>query len=446
METSCLNGEKKMNYIEKVEIKKFWGDKDISFEFNSDINFLIGVNGSGKTTVINMVAAALSADFHALDKLPFEKLLIVLNEVNGNRKPSIEIIKRIKEQSPFAKILVRIKDKASDIPVEYPLDDIEEDRFYRVNVDDYYQEYPDFTPRFSRTYKKVTRDVKQHLKNIVKVSWLSIHRTTAPYLYHEDRSFESSIDRKLKELSEGLLRYFSLLDNRANKETEKFQQTIFLSLVSDESEEEIFLLLKKLDFVREQKALTEIFRLFKLEEKRFRNKIEKHFKLSNNAFEKFSKRNTLNLKDFSVLIGTKRIHSIVQEWNKLTDMRNKIYEHRNVFLNVINPLMQKKKIQINNRNELEAITESGKIFPLKFLSSGEKQLLIFLGEALLQQSVPWIYIADEPELSLHVTWQESLVRNLKKVNPNAQIIFATHSPDIVSTYSDSVFDMEKVLS
>ena len=77
--------------------------------------------------------------------------------------------------------------------------------------------------------------------------------------------------------------------------------------------------------------------------------------------------------------------------------------------------------------------------------SGEKQLLIILGEALLQRSAPWVYIADEPELSLHVTWQESLVRNLKKVNPNAQIVFATHSPDIVSTYEDCVFDMEKIL-
>jgi energy-coupling factor transporter ATP-binding protein EcfA2 len=83
--------------------------------------------------------------------------------------------------------------------------------------------------------------------------------------------------------------------------------------------------------------------------------------------------------------------------------------------------------------------------PLKELSSGEKQLLIILGEAVLQGNTPWLYIADEPELSLHVDWQEKLIRSLRGLNPNAQIIFATHSPDIVSTYGENVFDMEKIL-
>ena len=46
-----------MNYIEHVEINGFLGSRDVTINFNNDINFLIGVNGSGKTTVINMIAA-----------------------------------------------------------------------------------------------------------------------------------------------------------------------------------------------------------------------------------------------------------------------------------------------------------------------------------------------------------------------------------------------------
>ena len=148
----------------------------------------------------------------------------------------------------------------------------------------------------------------------------------------------------------------------------------------------------------------------------------------------------------SVLLGTRRIHTVVQEWNKLIEKQKEIFKPRDTFLGIINGLVQRKVIQINEKNELEVKTQSGKIFPLKYLSSGEKQLLIILGEALLQGSTPCIYIADEPELSLHVTWQESLVSNLRNVNPNAQIIFATHSPDIVSTFDKCVFDMEKIVS
>jgi predicted ATP-dependent endonuclease of OLD family len=433
-----------MNYIEKVKISGFWGDKDISINFNIDINFLIGVNGSGKTTVINMVAAALNADFPTLDRLPFRKLSLQLKEVNGNKKPSIQIEKKIHRESPYPSIIFSIKDKASSDPVVYHLDDLEEERIFRAHTSSYYRDMP---LRYRGSFGKLRKSIMEHLNTLVNVSWLSIHRTTAPYRFGEEKSFESSIDQKLNELSDNLIRYFSFLDKQSAAETAKFQQTIFLSLVSVESEEEVFSLLRSLDFKEEKQALIEIFKLFKLDEKKFSAKIKKHFDSYADAFE------TLNVKDASLsfesltaLIGTKRIHAVVQDWNKLTEKQNKIYRHRNVFLNVINSLIQKKEIQINDRNELEVLTQSGKKFPLKFLSSGEKQLLIILGEALLQRSAPWVYIADEPELSLHVTWQESLVRNLKKINPNAQIVFATHSPDIVSTYEDSVVDMEKIVS
>lgn len=115
------------------------------------------------------------------------------------------------------------------------------------------------------------------------------------------------------------------------------------------------------------------------------------------------------------------------------------------FVEVLNGLFQRKKVQINDKNEIEATTASGKRLSVRGLSSGEKQLVIILGEALLQQSAPWIYITDEPELSLHVKWQEKLVENLRRLNPQAQIVCATHSPDVVSTFAKKVLDMETVI-
>lgn len=46
-----------MNIIEQVNISGFRGNHNLSLDLHKDINFLIGVNGSGKTTVINLVAA-----------------------------------------------------------------------------------------------------------------------------------------------------------------------------------------------------------------------------------------------------------------------------------------------------------------------------------------------------------------------------------------------------
>jgi ABC-type cobalamin/Fe3+-siderophores transport system ATPase subunit len=135
---------------------------------------------------------------------------------------------------------------------------------------------------------------------------------------------------------------------------------------------------------------------------------------------------------------------VVSDWNRLITEREKIFEPRETFLRIINSLMQRKEFTINAQNELVVKTQSGKELPLNLLSSGEKQLLIVLGEALLQEKATWVYIADEPEISLHITWQEQLIDNLLAINPSAQIVFATHSPDLVGRYSNRTFDMEKV--
>lgn len=63
----------------------------------------------------------------------------------------------------------------------------------------------------------------------------------------------------------------------------------------------------------------------------------------------------------------------------------------------------------------------------------------------MQEGEPVVYIADEPELSLHVKWQEMLTDAISELNPDAQIVFATHSPDIVSDKTDNIINMELLL-
>lgn len=153
----------------------------------------------------------------------------------------------------------------------------------------------------------------------------------------------------------------------------------------------------------------------------------------------------LDLNDLMTLVNSYRSHRVVENWNNLLKKQAEILQPKATLVEVLNGLFQRKKIYINEKNEIEATTDSGKKLSLKGLSSGEKQLIIILGEALLQRESPWIYIADEPELSLHVRWQEKLIENLRRINPQAQIVCATHSPDVVSTYAKNVFDMERMI-
>jgi len=87
---------------------------------------------------------------------------------------------------------------------------------------------------------------------------------------------------------------------------------------------------------------------------------------------------------------------------------------------------------------------NNKPITLAKLSSGEKQLLILFIEALLQRRQPYIFLADEPELSLHISWQRNIVSAIKSINPEAQIIVATHSPEIAGKYRSAILDMEDI--
>lgn len=64
------------------------------------------------------------------------------------------------------------------------------------------------------------------------------------------------------------------------------------------------------------------------------------------------------------------------------------------------------------------------------LSSGEKQILLILTTVFLQEEKSAVLLMDEPEISLHITWQDRLIELIRKLNPNCQLILTTHSPNI----------------
>ena len=425
-----------MNFIDKVSIDGFWGSRNFSLNFHDDVNFLIGINGSGKTTAINLIVAVLTADFSTLDSIEFDKVVVTLKESKGRKRPEVTVLKKTIESLPFQAIEYRIKNSAGEKPEIYSLDEYEERLLYR-----------DVPQRFiSREMRRAYgKSIVEHLNRLCEVSWLSVHRAS-PSEDRERKSFESTVDRKLDELSNRLVRYFSMLGRQGSELLEKFQETIFLSMLVGRSQRGLFRrdMDENLDLEEEKKALNDIFSQFKLDERKYSSRVENHFSILTKAIKKLQDSEGLTHSDVAAIVLNDRIDSIIDDWKSLEEKRAIIFEPREIFLRIINGLMQRKEFHIDDRNELKVVTQSGKNLPLRLLSSGEKQLIIVLGEALLQQQKACIYIADEPELSLHVKWQESLVENLLALNENAQIVFATHSPDVVSVFGDKVFDMESV--
>lgn len=120
-----------------------------------------------------------------------------------------------------------------------------------------------------------------------------------------------------------------------------------------------------------------------------------------------------------------------------------IFSQITLFVKILSEFIVDKKFSILNGDLLiEAHNEN---IHYDGLSSGEKQLLILFIETLLQKQEQFIFLTDEPELSLHIAWQRKIIPAIKQLNPNAQVIAATHSPEVASKYKNSIIDMEELI-
>jgi len=124
-----------------------------------------------------------------------------------------------------------------------------------------------------------------------------------------------------------------------------------------------------------------------------------------------------------------------------------IYETKNLCLEVLSELFRDtdKKFDEKAFHFLKTGIQTP-ILP-ENLSSGEKQILIILLTTLLSDRKEYIFLLDEPEISLHIDWQRTLIKNIRQINPNGQIIIATHSPTVYyQGWTEKVTRIEEIKS
>ena len=73
-------------------------------------------------------------------------------------------------------------------------------------------------------------------------------------------------------------------------------------------------------------------------------------------------------------------------------------------------------------------------------------MLILLFSTIIENNDEFITFWDEPEISLHIEWQRKLIRVIRQLNPNMQLIIATHSPSILfEGWESRVLNIEELL-
>ncbi|MGL4431185.1 MAG: AAA family ATPase [Plesiomonas shigelloides] len=78
------------------------------------------------------------------------------------------------------------------------------------------------------------------------------------------------------------------------------------------------------------------------------------------------------------------------------------------------------------------------------LSSGEKNIISIMFDLIFKTENGAIILIDEPEISLHVSWQRDLICRFNKISSCSdynQLIIATHSPEIINDDWKSSIDL-----
>lgn len=113
------------------------------------------------------------------------------------------------------------------------------------------------------------------------------------------------------------------------------------------------------------------------------------------------------------------------------------------FYHELSVFMKNYSVLIDNRIRFR--NSAGEEFDYTSLSMGEKQLLLLILMTTNTHSSPCVFFMDEPDLALHITWKKMLIRELRNLNPQMQIILATHAPSMIEGWYDQVKEVSQLI-
>jgi len=440
-------------FIESFKIGKLWDHRDIALTFKKDVNILIGPNASGKTTILNLLHSILSADLPSLLSFNFHHIEIKLREFKGKSVRTIAVVRDIADG--FMEL--RLGKNRFPFNIDAATSNRGFQDFYGIR-----SLYPSaergnhaksiFTRAFAGDVSKMRpEELYDELTALAPIVWLPVSRRLPVTDYEEERNPKitplESVDLRLHELLEGLFHYHSRLNAQISKRYKEFEHQVLSVILYSKEHDQLDLILNsipsKLPTITEKKQLLGAFKAAGLLDEQMRIRINEHFAAAEEVLKRLGKNRQFgwDLEDILVIPLIRRTQAMVEHARKLEEDREKIFAPLRRYEDTVNSFLNDKSIKVDESGQLKIESPLQPHLNTHHLSSGEKQILILLTQALLRVDEPVVYIADEPELSLHVTWQEKLLESLVTLGGQKQIIVATHSPDIVGDFRDKVIDL-----
>ena len=135
----------------------------------------------------------------------------------------------------------------------------------------------------------------------------------------------------------------------------------------------------------------------------------------------------------------KILWAYLDDVQKKLDVFDSLLRRVELFKEIINSRFSDKKFEIDkDKGFVFKSDRDNSIVPPKALSSGEQHEIVLTYGLLFRARAKSLILIDEPELSLHVTWQRKFLEDIARISELADLDFlvATHSPSIIHDRRD----------
>ena len=444
--------------LRTASFKNLHGHLNPSLRFQPGVNVLTGVNGSGKTSVLNALAWILSPttfqgglpSAHHLSTLQFDEIDIAYT-IPGQRR-----YERVKATRHEESIIITLNEETQNLAI--PVFDGPEPISFSSP-----RRFPERGEAMAR-YLDSQRDnaVLRKLSSLPGPLYMPLNRR-----WFEERDSRHSVGRThlMHSLTANDLPILEVLELAERVYGGEQSTTIERSNRLRDS------ILTALFQFQGFHFPSPVWTMDELRERRLRMRsaleeleLPEALELSENHFQRLSPlveelggqsrpENFLDLAnsekwmEWMIDAGTiaVRIEEIIPLIREYEADRTKITQRSTSFLNSVNGFLgdSGKRVNFQPGAGLEVTLPNGEHIRIHQLSSGELQLLVLFAFLYFQfdPDQEFVVFVDEPELSLHVAWQRRYVSNVMSANPNAQFIIATHSPEIAGPVPEAIIDI-----
>lgn len=421
--------------IKSITVKDLFGYLTYTVPFedvDENVFILHGPNGSGKTTIFKMLEGISKKNFKIFFEVPFKEFEVKTNKM---------VLKITKDEE--GNLSFSSNDKTATMDREFYQSKLEE--IYDAN----FRENSVLLQKMgairigARRYSYKGKDYKFHELSAMLLG-------DNDYVMEYIPEFVTEIAEDLDIIYIGAERLIS--EANLNYKRSVLNNTEKLKNIINKSENKYGILSKDLDATFPNRIIsTSHFVENNLVPERIAEKLQILSLKRNNLTKKgiLSEKNSNGLIPVDQITSEdifdnnvlKQILSIYIEDNEQKlSVFDKLLMKIDVLEEMVNHFFTNKELEVNSTDgyviKSTKGTLKGKSVPLDKLSSGEQHFLVLFFELVFNTKKNQIVFIDEPEISLHISWQLNMVDRLIKIcqlNSN-YFILATHSPSLIRNH------------